>query len=53
MAEKASADSRVTALGLIIKLTDDVFKAPDFDAAAAKRNSADKKGKNDKDGGAV
>ena len=35
MAEKAPADPRVTALGLIIKLTDDVFKAPDFDAAAA------------------
>lgn len=35
MAEKASADPRVTALGLIIKLTDDVFKAPDFDTAAS------------------
>ena len=35
MAEKAPADPRVTALGLIIKLTDDAFKAPDFDAAAA------------------
>ena len=35
MAEKAPADPRVTALGLIIKLTDDVFKAPDFDTAAS------------------
>ena len=35
MAEKAPADPRVTALGLIIKLTDDVFKAPDFDSAAS------------------
>lgn len=35
MAEKVPADPRVTALGLIIKLTDDVFKAPDFDTAAS------------------
>ena len=35
MAEKVPADPRVTALGLIIKLTDDVFKAPDFDSAAS------------------
>ena len=35
MGEKVAADPRVTALGLIIKLTDDVFKAPDFDTAAA------------------
>ena len=35
MAEKSPADPRVTALGLIIKLTDDVFKAPDFDTAAS------------------
>ncbi len=35
MAEKTPADPRITALGLIIKLTDDVFKAPDFDTAAA------------------
>lgn len=35
MAEKATPDPRVTALGLIIKLTDDVFKAPDFESAAA------------------
>ena len=35
MAEKTPADPRITALGLIIKLTDDVFKAPDFDTAAS------------------
>ena len=35
MAEKGAADPRVTALGLIIKLTDDVFRAPDFDTAAS------------------
>ena len=35
MAERPPADPRITALGLIIKLTDDVFKAPDFDTAAA------------------